>query len=232
MVGDTLSRLPVIPGRVILSIVPPMKPLTDTVFLTSSPAFTRLPPDNGAEAAFAGRSNAGKSSVLNVLTGRKNLAGTSSTPGKTRSINLFAVPPGTHRRLVDLPGYGYAKTGMKERELWGRELTRYITERRSLKGVIIVVDIRRGITELDRSMLTLCRSGGRAVHVLLNKSDKLKPGRTAAAVKQVEAELRSLAPSAAIGTFSALKREGRPQLLGTITAWLTHNTDETAELSS
>ena len=202
-----------------------MKPFADTVFLSSSPTFAALPPDNGAEAAFAGRSNAGKSSVLNVLSGRKNLAKTSGTPGKTRHINLFGVPPGKNRRMVDLPGYGYAAGGAKQQQRWGRELTRYIVERRSLRGVVLVVDIRRGLTELDRLMLSLCRRGEKPVHVLLNKSDKLKPGRRAAAVKAVEGELGRLAPGAGIGLFSALKREGRPQLQGVITAWLSTDAD-------
>ena len=203
-----------------------MKLFADTVLLSSSPTFVALPADNGAEAAFAGRSNAGKSSVLNVLSGRKNLAKTSGTPGKTRHINLFGVCPGKNRRLVDLPGYGYAAGGAEQRQLWGRELTRYIIERRSLKGVIMVVDIRRGLSELDRLMLSLCRRGGKPVHVLLNKSDKLKPGRIATAVRAAEGELSRLAPEAGIGTFSAFKKEGRPQLQAVITAWLSTDTDK------
>lgn len=186
-------------------------------FLTSSPRFSSLPPDDGTEVAFAGRSNAGKSSVLNVLTGRKSLAKTSATPGKTRHINLFMLNTGL--RLADLPGYGYAKRTAAEQLRWADELPRYITGRRCLLGVIIVMDIRHPLTESDREMLILCRSGNRPVHVLLNKADKLKTGRRNAALRETERNLAALAPGASVSLFSALKRDGIPGLKDVLERW-------------
>lgn len=194
--------------------------LKNARFLTSSTSYESLPPGEGAEVAFAGRSNSGKSSVLNSLTNRKGLAKTSSTPGKTRHINLFGLDEEKRLRLADLPGYGYARVNVKEQRRWGEELTRYITERDCLKGVIIVMDMRHPLTENDRQMVVLCRTGGRPVHVLLNKSDKLKSGRRAAAIKQVKKDLAFLAPSATCSAFSVLKREGLAELRAVLSGWL------------
>lgn len=194
--------------------------LKATRFLSSSPNYASIPFNEGAEAAFAGRSNAGKSSVLNTLTNRKALAKISSTPGKTRHINLFGLDKDAAQRLADLPGYGYAKVNLKEQQRWGEELTQYITERDCLKGVVIVMDIRHPLTENDRQMVILCRTGGRPVHVLLNKADKLKSGRRAATVLEVKKELAFIAPSATCSTFSALKSEGLPELRAVLSGWL------------
>ncbi|RKX75420.1 MAG: YihA family ribosome biogenesis GTP-binding protein [Spirochaetes bacterium] len=199
--------------------------LKDIRFITSSPNYHSLPLSTGAEAAFAGRSNAGKSSVLNTLTNRKALAKTSSTPGKTRHINLFALDKEKSIRLADLPGYGYAKVNVREQQRWGEELTLYITERESLKGVVIVMDIRHPLTENDKQMVVLCRTGGRPVHVLLNKADKLKSGRRAATVKQVEKDLAYLSPGATYSTFSALKGEGIKELRDVLNRWLNVSED-------
>jgi len=199
--------------------------LKDIRFITSSPSYHSLPLSTGAEAAFAGRSNAGKSSVLNTLTNRKALAKTSSTPGKTRHINLFALDKEKSIRLADLPGYGYAKVNVREQQRWGEELTLYITERESLKGVVIVMDIRHPLTENDKQMVVLCRTGGRPVHVLLNKADKLKSGRRAATVKQVEKDLAYLSPGATYSTFSALKGEGIKELRDVLNRWLNGSED-------
>jgi GTP-binding protein len=194
--------------------------LKNTRFLTSSTSFNSLPTGLGAEVAFAGRSNAGKSSVLNTLTNRKALAKISSTPGKTRHINLFGLDKDAKLRLADLPGYGYAKVNVKEQRRWGEELTLYITERECLKGVVIVMDVRHPLTENDKQMVILCRTGGRAVHVLLNKSDKLKSGRRAATMIQVKKDLAFLAPSATCSLFSALKSDGLPELREVLSGWL------------
>lgn len=194
--------------------------LRNTRFLISSPSFGSLPPSEGAEVAFAGRSNSGKSSVLNTITNRKALAKISSTPGKTRHINLFGLDEEKRLRLADLPGYGYAKVNVKDQQRWGEELTLYITERDCLKGVVIVMDMRHPLTENDRQMVVLCRTGGRPVHVLLNKSDKLKSGRRAGAMKQVKKDLAFLAPGATCSAFSALKVEGLAELRGVLSSWL------------
>ena len=190
-------------------------------FITSAPAFASLPRDEGMEIAFAGRSNAGKSSVLNRLTNRKELAKTSSTPGKTRHINLFALNERGTIRLADLPGYGYAKVDVREQRRWGDELTAYITARESLRGVVVVMDIRHPLTENDRQMLVLCRTGGRPVHVLLNKSDKLTSNRRAQTMQQVKKELAFLAPGATFSAFSALKKDGLGELQSLLNSWLT-----------
>jgi len=195
------------------------KLLSNTNFFTSAAKFSSLPDDFGAEIAFAGRSNAGKSSVLNKITGRKNLAKTSSTPGKTRLINLFALDQGRNYRFADLPGYGYAKVNYKELEKWGHELTLYITERESLKGVIIVMDIRHPLTENDRQMLTLCRTGDKKVHVLLNKSDKLKSGKKSQTLSKVKKELALISPGASCQVFSAQKGEGFKELKALLSEW-------------
>lgn len=184
--------------------------LKQAVFLIGSPSYTGLPPDTGSEIAFAGRSNAGKSSVLNTLTGKRGLAKTSSSPGKTRHINLFSLDK-THR-LADLPGYGYAKVPLKEQERWGRELTRYIHERQSLKGIIIVMDMRHPFTEKDRQMVAFALESGKPLHVVLNKADKLKSGQRAKIFKEAKRELKCLAPDAGCTPFSALKGEGIKEL--------------------
>lgn len=195
--------------------------LTENIgFLTSSFSFDTLPEDYGAEVAFAGRSNSGKSSVLNTLTGRKSLAKTSSVPGKTRCINLFVLNKKGDQRLADLPGYGYAKVSVREQERWGKELTRYIAQRSCLRGVVIVMDMRHPLTELDRQMLTLCQISSKPVHVLLNKSDKLKQTQKASTKNKVEKDLASLAPGASVGTFSAAKREGVTELRALVKRWL------------
>ncbi len=192
-------------------------------FLSSAPKFSSLPVSGGREAAFAGRSNAGKSSVLNTIANRKALAKISSSPGKTRHINLFALDKESRCRLADLPGYGYAKVSVQEQKRWGEELTRYILERESLCGVVIVIDIRRTLNEQDKSMLTLCRTAGKPVHVLLNKSDKLNRSGLVKAVSAMEKELSFFAPGASMSTFSALKKDGIPGLHGVLGEWLQIN---------
>ncbi|MCG8451925.1 MAG: ribosome biogenesis GTP-binding protein YihA/YsxC [Spirochaetales bacterium] len=189
-------------------------------FMLSSPSYSSLPKDYGVEVAFAGRSNAGKSSVLNALANRKALAKTSSVPGKTRHINLFSLTDDQEKRLADLPGYGYAKVDAREQARWGEELTRYITERESLKGVVIVMDMRHPLTENDKQMVILCRTGDKPVHVLLNKADKLKANKRAAIKKSFEKELAILAPGASYSIFSAVKGDGIPELRSAIARFI------------
>ncbi|OQX30009.1 MAG: hypothetical protein B0D92_00690 [Spirochaeta sp. LUC14_002_19_P3] len=187
-------------------------------FLFSCSSCSSIPAETGAEVAFVGRSNSGKSSVLNTLAGRKSPAKTSSIPGKTRHINFYAINGQSSRRLTDLPGYGYARVSAQEMERWKRELTRYITERQSLVGIIIVMDIRRPFTELDRQMLALCQA--KPVHILLNKSDKLKNSRRTVAKTNAARALKLLHPDATIGIFSALKQEGMEELRRIISGWI------------
>lgn len=149
-------------------------------FLSSAHRPEQFLADTGAEVAFAGRSNAGKSSAINAIVNRRQLARTSKTPGRTQLVNFFHLAAG--QRLVDLPGYGFAKVPPATQAHWRALLERYFTSRGSLRGLFLAVDIRRSLGELDLQMLTWCRALGRPVHVLLTKSDKLNRGPAAAAL--------------------------------------------------
>ena len=172
-------------------------------FMTSADAARQFPPDQGSEVAIAGRSNAGKSSALNAVVGRKGLARTSRTPGATRLINFFELDPG--RRLVDLPGYGFAAVPGELRRHWGELVETYFGSRASLKGVIVVMDVRHPLTPNDRAMLELALGHGLPVHLLLTKSDKLGRGAARAALHAVQ---RDLEGSATVQLFSSLSGEG------------------------
>jgi len=167
-------------------------------FLTSANDLRQLPADAGAEVAVAGRSNAGKSSAINAITQRKGLARTSKTPGATRLINFFELGP--DRRLVDLPGYGFAAVSGSMREHWGTLIEGYFRRRRALRGVIVVMDVRHPLKEHDREMLKLARSCAVPVHVLLTKADKLSRSAGASAEAAVR---RATDDSVTVQLFSA-----------------------------
>lgn len=188
-------------------------------FLKSAAYFKNLPEDRGVEVAFAGRSNAGKSSALNTLTNRKNLAQTSSKPGKTQHINLFRLD--RDRMLVDLPGYGYSKVNREEKKRWEAELTRYLSERQSLKGIILVMDIRHPLTDLDMAMVDFVESTGRDLHILMNKSDKLSKSKAASTVHQVRNALKERKINITVQAFSSLKSEGLKELKQKLDTWYT-----------
>jgi len=158
-----------------------------TRFLTSAASLVGLPADVGREVAFAGRSNAGKSSALNAVTGVAGLARVSKTPGRTRLLNLFEVGPGM--RLMDLPGYGYAKVSEAERLQWGALVEGYLGSRESLAGLISVMDIRHPLTDFDRQLLGFAGELRLPVHVLLSKADKLGRGAAASSLAQVKRDL-------------------------------------------
>ena len=172
-------------------------------FLTSANACGQFPTDSGAEVAIAGRSNAGKSSALNALTGRKGLARTSRTPGATRLVNFFELAPG--RRIVDLPGYGFAAVSGEMRRHWGALVESYFASRRALRGVIIVMDARHPLTEHDRGMLALAQARVLPVHLLLTKADKVGRG---AARQTLHAVQRDVGQTATAQLFSSLTGEG------------------------
>lgn len=178
----------------------------------------QLPLDEGAEVAFAGRSNAGKSSALNVLTEQKSLARTSKTPGRTQMINYFSLDE--ERRLVDLPGYGYAKVPEKVKRHWVATLEDYLQQRQCLRGLVMLMDIRHPLTDFDRVMLAWCRQAQMPVHVLLTKADKLKRGAAKTALLTVRRELQNDYPDATIQLFSALKREGVDEAYKVLDHWL------------
>jgi GTP-binding protein len=184
-------------------------------FVTSAFELSQLLPDSGAEVAFAGRSNAGKSSAINCLTRQKNLCKTSKTPGRTQLINFFELDPGRH--LVDLPGYGFAKVSKKMRGHWDEVLSSYLLQREALKGLVIVVDIRRGITDLDQALIDML-GHGLPLHILLTKSDKLS--RAAAAKMVTDTRARLIAPYQSVSTLSVLNRQGLEQLEQKCREWL------------
>ena len=187
-------------------------------FGLSAVTLAQLPPDAGAEVAFVGRSNAGKSSAINAITGRRALARTSKTPGRTTTINVYFIDD--ERRLVDLPGFGYARVSQTMQRQWRHLLARYLEARVSLRGLVLVVDIRHGLTEHDTELLSWCHENEVWAHVLLNKCDKLKRSDSSAVRKQVEQALGELAPSASVQLFSALKHEGVGKARRMLARWL------------
>ena len=192
-----------------------------TVYLNSAHKLAQLPDDTGLEVAFAGRSNAGKSSVINTLVGQKKLARTSRQPGRTRLINFFSA--GNTTRLVDLPGYGYAKVPGSMRQHWGQLVDAYLEQRRSLAGLILIVDIRRCLTELDRQMLNWCENKNLPAHILLNKSDKLSRSKANQALAEVAQELGK---NAGVQLFSAAKKQGVDELCEVLDEWLQRGADK------
>jgi GTP-binding protein len=175
-------------------------------FLTSANAVGQFVADDGREVAVAGRSNAGKSSAINVIVNRRQFARTSKTPGRTQLVNFFSLADG--RRLVDLPGYGFARVSVAMRQHWGQLLTDYFRARESLKGLILVADIRRRLTDFDEQMIAFAESVDLPVHILLTKADKLKRGQMSKAVLEVRKELGE---RATVQPFSALKRDGEDE---------------------
>ena len=184
-------------------------------FLLSAAALRDLPADAGREVAFAGRSNAGKSSALNAVSGVSGLARVSKTPGRTRLLNLFEVGPGM--RFVDLPGYGYAKVPEAERLRWGELLDGYLSSRRSLSGLILVMDVRHPLTDFDRQLLEFAGPIQLPVHVLLSKADKLSRGAAASTLAQVRRELRGWGTAQ---LFSAHSGQGVEEAQKRLAEWL------------
>lgn len=196
----------------------PANPFRHVSFLTSANALDQLPPDSGYEAAFAGRSNAGKSSALNVITEQRNLARTSKTPGRTQLINFFEVD--AERRLVDLPGYGYAKVPERVQRHWQQVLSDYLATRQCLRGLVLMMDIRHPLKEFDRQMLDWCHHQQMPVHILLTKADKLKRGPAGNTLQKVRKELKQAYPLASVQLFSSLNRQGVDEARAKLGEWL------------
>lgn len=186
-------------------------------FLLSAAEVKQLPPDLGVEVAIVGRSNAGKSSVLNQITNSKRLARVSKTPGRTQLINIFVLDE--NRRLVDLPGYGFAKVPLAAKLKWEKTIDQYIQERESLKGLILVMDIRHPLRDLDVQLLNFCDHKGLAVHILLNKADKLSKGAAAKTMHEVKAALTEYRNSVTFQIFSALNATGLKELHTVLDQW-------------
>lgn len=200
-----------------LGVQPPTAPLRvinpkyhHCRFLMSAPTRRDAPPDVGAEVAFAGRSNAGKSSAINAITRQKALARTSKTPGRTQLINFFVVDD--ERRLVDLPGYGYAKVSAARRGAWHRAVEDYLLQRRSLRGVFLMMDIRHPLTPFDQLMLDWCRDIAIPAHLVLTKADKLAHGAAKTTLLRVKGALATSAYGAtSVQLFSAVDQRGVDQ---------------------
>jgi len=193
-------------------------PLQHAQFVLAAHRINQLPADAGAEVAFAGRSNAGKSSALNALTGQRALARTSKTPGRTQQMVVFELDQGT--RLVDLPGYGYAKVPESLRAHWRKEIDAYLQRRQSLRGVVLIADIRHELKEFDRQMLHFCSARGLPCLLLLTKADKLSRGQAAAAVERARGLCRREGWDVIVQAFSSSAGTGLDAARETVVAML------------
>ena len=199
------------------------KPLADNRyyrkahFLISAGNAKQFPQD-GAEVAFAGRSNAGKSSALNTLCDNKALARTSKTPGRTRLVNFFELDK--QRRLVDLPGYGFAKVPVAMKLEWEKLMTQYISDQLPLKGLVVIMDIRHPLNDYDWQMLEWCHHYGLPAHVLLTKADKIKRGAQQNSKLKTQKQLKDANIDASVQVFSALKKTGLDELVIKLNNWL------------
>lgn len=186
-------------------------------FLTSAATRAQCPVDEGLEIAFCGRSNAGKSSAINTLTGQKSLARTSKTPGRTQLINFFALSDPAIR-LVDLPGYGYARVPMSVKDHWQRHLDDYLTQRACLRGMVLLVDIRHPFKPFDEMMVEWCEASDLPLHILLTKADKLKRGPQQNAVLAARRHLTGRLTT--VQAFSATRKLGLETFRETLAGWL------------
>jgi len=188
-------------------------------FFTSAHFYRDLPQPNGVEIAFAGRSNAGKSSALNTLANHNRLAFVSKQPGRTQLINFFSLDQ--DRFLVDLPGYGYAKVPLETRDHWQKVLSRYLMERESLYALVLVMDCRHPLTKLDCQMLDWFAPSGKPIHILLTKSDKIAPKLAEMALEEVQAQLyANWGSHITLQLFSSLKKRGIEEAEAVIGDWL------------
>ena len=193
----------------------------NTQYFLSVNELNQLPDDNINEVAFAGRSNAGKSSAINVICDIKNLCRTSKTPGRTQMINYFQIDERDSRNfLVDLPGYGYAKVPLEIKHHWQNLLQEYLTSRESLQGVVIIMDVRRPMTEYDQIMMDWCRDANMPTHVLLTKMDKLKQGAAKNVLLKFKHTLKKDYPQCSAQLFSALKKQGLEEARQVLDGWL------------
>lgn len=189
-----------------------------TKFITSAANIRQLPEDVGVEIAFAGRSNAGKSSALNTLTRQKSLARTSKTPGRTQLINVFEVAP--QKRLIDLPGYGYAKVPLAVKEKWQRALSEYLQQRKSLRGLVLLMDIRHPYRDTDQELLHWATDCNIPVLVLLTKADKLKAGQRKSTLLKAREAALVFGDNVQVEAFSSLNQLGLPQVELILSQWL------------
>jgi len=193
----------------------------NTTFLQSASSLKNSPIDTGAEVAFVGRSNAGKSSALNAIVNQKSLARTSKLPGRTQLINYFQIQANhPEYKLVDLPGYGFAKIAESVCEQIAQLLSNYLSQRRSLQGLILLMDIRRNLETLDIELLALAHSLHLPVHILLTKSDKLSKSKAQNALFKLQTQLKNYPGVITAQTFSALDKTGLSQVQLQLSHWL------------
>jgi GTP-binding protein len=186
-------------------------------FVTSAANLAACPPESVAEVAFAGRSNAGKSSAINAITNQTRLARISKTPGRTQLINFFGLAEG--RFLVDLPGYGFAKVPLSVKNKWQEELEKYLRRRQVLCGLILLSDIRHPLKDFDRMMIDWAVQSGLPLHLLLTKSDKLKRGAAQNTLLAVQKEVKSF-DNVTVQLFSSLKNDGVTEVRAKLDEWL------------
>jgi GTP-binding protein len=193
-------------------------PYRQASYLISAPRLELCPSDSEAEVAFIGRSNAGKSSAINSLTGQSKLARTSKTPGRTQLLNYFTLLPG--RYLVDVPGFGYAKVSADMKYQWQKQLERYLQQREPLAGLVLLMDIRHPFMETDETMIAWCLDSRIPLHILLTKADKLAFGAAKSTLLQVKKKLEPHAELISVQLFSALKGQGVDELKARLDGWL------------
>ncbi|GAB1255561.1 ribosome biogenesis GTP-binding protein YihA/YsxC [Aurantivibrio plasticivorans] len=198
-------------------------------FLRSAPTLQECPKDTAAEVAFAGRSNAGKSSAINALTANSKLARTSKTPGRTQLINFFDI--GDRCNIVDLPGYGYAKVPLEMKKKWQKHLFDYLQKRECLEGLVILMDIRHPMQEYDTTLLNWAIEVEMPVRILLTKADKLKTGQAKSTLLKVQQHLReaNVDDLVSVQLFSSLKKTGISELVVQLDEWLRNEPDEKSD---
>lgn len=199
-------------------------------FINSSPHLKDTPPDQGLEVAFAGRSNAGKSSAINTLTRQNALARISKTPGRTQMLNFFEIDE--RLRFVDLPGYGYAKVPLEVKKKWHKLMETYLTSRKSLCAIVLVMDVRHPLTEFDWQMVEWCEHTGLPLHVLLTKADKLNYGAAKNTLLQVQKELKDASFPMTIQLFSSLKKTGIDELHAALDRLFSSGNQSQSEIST
>ncbi len=201
---------------------------SQAAFYTTVNHIKDLPMHGGREVAFVGRSNAGKSSAINTLANHVRLAYTSKTPGRTQHLNYFSL--GGDSYIVDLPGYGYAKVPPEAKRHWEALLSTYLQKRAELSGLVVIMDIRRPLTELDETMLDWFAPTGKPVHILLTKSDKLSRQQSTITLMKVKAYLAEHYPQCSVQAFSSLKKQGLEEAEAVIAGWLKPDTLTSSEV--
>lgn len=201
-------------------------PRLNVTFLKSAAKLSQCPPETGPEVAFAGRSNAGKSSVLNRLTGSRRTAKVSKQPGRTQLLNFFDVA-GSNGRFVDLPGYGYARAKKSAQASWQHTVNDYLSNREVLAGVVLVMDIRHPMQPYDIEVIEWADPSELPLRILLNKADKLKRGAQSKVLQQVRTAVAE-APLISVQAYSATSGQGVPELISTLEGWLSEH-DDTAD---